>query len=155
MAASAFRHVLLRPARPTVAATFLPLKARHIQHMSENTKTTVYFDGACPLCRREIAIYQKAQSDDLEFVDVSASDFASMPDLTRDEALKRFHVRQPDGQLLDGGVAFRALWLKTPGFRWLGRIFSLPGMGRIADFAYNRFLMVRPAIQKMVARLGA
>jgi len=34
---------------------------------------TVYFDGACPLCRREIALYRRAAGEGrIDWVDASA-----------------------------------------------------------------------------------
>ena len=83
---------------------------------------TVYYDGACPLCRREIALYQSAEgADRLAFVDVACAP-AEGPatDLDRDSALKRFHVRDSEGRLVSGAAAFGAMWLALPRWRWLG-----------------------------------
>ena len=49
---------------------------------SNNTEMTVYFDGACPLCRAEIGYYKNQNGAEyIEFSDVSASDGA-LPDLS-------------------------------------------------------------------------
>ena len=40
----------------------------------EKPELTVYYDGSCPLCRREIALYQGLQSlHPIRWVDVSGS----------------------------------------------------------------------------------
>ena len=70
--------------------------------------TVVYFDGACPLCRREISFYRsRVEPGAIEWVDLSAEDGTEVaPDLDRKRALARFHVRLPDGRLADGARAF-------------------------------------------------
>ncbi|MEM8837557.1 MAG: DUF393 domain-containing protein [Pseudomonadota bacterium] len=122
-----------------------------------NTKTTVYFDGSCPLCVAEIGVYKKRNNGAVEFVDVSASDEAAASDdiaadLDRNKAMARFHVRNADGKLVDGGDAFAALWRATPGFRTLGRMGGLPVIRQGLNFAYDSFLLVRPFIQKAYKR---
>ena len=112
---------------------------------------TVFFDGSCPLCRREISVYQHAvPSMPIRWVDVSAIKTAA-PGLTAGrscgELMSRFHVQTADGTLLSGAAAFVALWLLFPGWRWLGRFGSLPGMTYVLEGAYRTFLLIRPGIQ--------
>lgn len=118
-------------------------------------RVAVYFDGSCPLCRSEVAIYRR-RSDPatVGFVDVSDEATALPADLDRQTALSRFHVRGPDGTLLSGAAAFAALWRRTPGFRWLGRIASLPGVSLVFEGGYRAFLLVRPAAQGLFRRLA-
>lgn len=120
----------------------------HIPFMKKDTKTTVYFDGSCPLCTAEISVYRE-RGTELEFVDVSRTDIASPADLPQEKAMKRFHVRRKDGTLLDGGDAFVELWSLTPGFKLLARVFRLPGLKLFANLGYNGFLYIRPVVQKL------
>ncbi|MEO1014787.1 MAG: DUF393 domain-containing protein [Pseudomonadota bacterium] len=115
-----------------------------------NPKLIVYFDGACPLCRREIDFY-RGRSEDVSFVDVSrARDPEALgAGLCPSDALKRFHVRTPDGELKDGAAAFAALWSHTPSVAWLGRIFAGQPALAIAEGAYRGFLTVRPVMQSI------
>jgi predicted DCC family thiol-disulfide oxidoreductase YuxK len=64
--------------------------------------------------------------------------------------MARFHVRQKDGRLLSGAAAFVALWLLMPGWRWLGKIGSLPGVTPLLELLYRGFLRIRPYIQRLV-----
>lgn len=121
--------------------------------MKAETKTTVYFDGSCPLCNAEISVYRK-RTTDVMFVDVSQADVVPPKDLSREEAMKRFHIRRRDGTLLNGGDAFIELWRQTPGFRFLGRLLQLPGLRIITNLAYNGFLYFRPTIQKLFIQLN-
>ncbi len=107
---------------------------------------TVYFDGACPVCSREIAHYRtRAGAERLAFVDVSAAAGNDpAPDLSREAALARMHARLPDGTLVSGAAAFAALWSALPGWRWLGRVVALPGPRHVAEGAYRLFLAARP-----------
>lgn len=115
---------------------------------------TVLYDGACPLCRREIGLYQGMRPHEpLCFADVSDTGQALPPGTTRDQLMARFHVRRPDGQLLSGAQAFVALWATLPGWRWLALAARLPGALWVMERGYRGFLRVRPRLQRWVARL--
>ena len=109
---------------------------------------TVYYDGSCPLCRREIALYRRLDAARLlEWVDVSAP--AAMGEgLTCEAAMRRFHVRDAQGRLFSGAAAFCRLWMALPGWRWLGRFCSLPPMLWLLELAYRAFLPMRPRLQR-------
>lgn len=105
--------------------------------------TTVYYDGACPVCSREIAHYRTRRgAETLAFVDVSQQAELG-PDLDRDAALRRMHVRMADGSLRDGAAAFAAIWRALPGWRWLGRVAAWPGIAQGLELGYRGFLATR------------
>lgn len=118
-------------------------------------KIEVFFDGACPLCRREIGFYQRRRgADRFKWVDVSRLPDGPVADaVSRDEMLARFHVRGADGELVSGGAAFALLWAALPGFRLLGRLLLAAPLRWVLDPAYDLFLRLRPALQS-VARRG-
>ena len=103
---------------------------------------TVYYDGACPVCRREIGFYQRRTGPEVSYCDV-ALEACPAPGLTREEALARFHVRQADGALVSGAAAFLALWRETPGFRMASRVLSVRPIVALLDVAYAGFLHLR------------
>jgi 3-demethoxyubiquinol 3-hydroxylase len=113
---------------------------------------TVLYDGACPLCRREISLYRGlSASQPLAFVDVSHSASALPPGTQRAQLLARFHVLRPDGTLADGARGFVALWAVLPGWRWLARLAALPGVTPLMEVAYRAFLRLRPGMQRAAA----
>lgn len=114
-------------------------------------KLTVFYDGACPLCRREIAFYRRRRGcERVEWRDISDCDGDELaPGLDRNAALRRFHVRTADGRLVGGGAAFAELWSTLPQFAPVGRIMRLPGLRHLLDLGYSGFLKIRPTVQKL------
>lgn len=108
---------------------------------------TVYFDGACPVCSREIAHYRsRPGAEAIAWVDAAHTDEAALgPGLTRDRALARMHVRQADGTLVSGAAAFAALWSRMPQYAWLGRVAAWPPVLAILEAGYRGFLVARRA----------
>ena len=115
---------------------------------------TVLYDGACPLCRREIGVYRGlTPSKPLRWCDVSETGAALPPGGTRADYLARFHVQQADGAVLSGAHAFIALWSTLPGWRWLARLAALPGISALMEITYRGFLRVRPTLQRAARAL--
>lgn len=119
----------------------------------EQAAPTVYYDGACPICVREIGFYRRQAGADLIcWTDVGhdgAADIA--PDLSRCEALARFTVRGVDGKLVSGGRAFVVIWQSLPRFRWLASVFRPKPCAWLLEQAYRVFLLLRPSLQAAVA----
>lgn len=115
---------------------------------------TVFYDGSCSLCRREIEFYRRrVDSNRTRWADVSACPPEALPEgLTRQDAMARFHVQRADGALISGAGAFAELWAHTPGFRWLGCVARLPIIHGVLDRAYGIFLDWRPILQKLLSR---
>ena len=115
---------------------------------------TVLYDGACPLCRREIGLYRGLRAHSpVCFADVSDAALPLPPGTTREQLLARFHVRRRDGQLLNGAQAFLALWAALPGWRWLALAGRLPGAAWAMERLYRLFLRWRPMLQRWARRL--
>lgn len=106
---------------------------------------TLYFDGACPVCSREVAMYQRQPgADGVRWVDVARCEAADLGEgLTRDAAMARLHWRRPDGSLVSGAQAFTGLWQVLPKWSWLGRLLgSGPGLW-LLEAGYRVFLILR------------
>ena len=119
---------------------------------TQDDRLTVYFDGACPLCAKEIGFYRRRPgADDVCWVDISEAAGDVAPDLSFDTAMARFHVRSRDGSLESGGAAFSRLWSEMPGFRLIGRFTRLPPIAWLLERAYRFFLRFRPRLQRLAA----
>jgi predicted DCC family thiol-disulfide oxidoreductase YuxK len=112
------------------------------QQSQKPSPITVYYDGGCPICRREIAFYQERTGEAALYCDVSHEAHPA-PDLSQQAAMARFHVRLPDGQLRSGAAAFLALWQAIPGLKLAARVLSLWPILPLLDFAYDLFLKIR------------
>ncbi|MEO1135116.1 MAG: DUF393 domain-containing protein [Pseudomonadota bacterium] len=120
--------------------------------MKTTPSLTVFYDGACPLCAREIAFYQRrAGAQFVEWRDISGAEGDVAPGLSCDAAMARFHVRTGDGELHSGAPAFVHLWSRLPAFRWAAMIGQIWPFSALLSFAYSVFLRVRPRLQSLAA----
>lgn len=108
---------------------------------------TVYFDGGCPVCAREIAMYRRQPGGDaMRWVDASSCGADELgPALSREAALARLHLRGTDGQLVSGAAAFTGMWRQLPRWRWLGVVFGRGWRLATLEAAYRAFLRIRRA----------
>ncbi|NQW49897.1 MAG: DUF393 domain-containing protein [Rhodospirillales bacterium] len=124
------------------------------QSNTEHHTATAYYDGACPLCAREINFYRRQKgADQVSWVDISVMDCVNIaPDLPRKAALARFTMRDFDGNLVSGSRAFISVWKRLPHFRWLAIIFSIQPLAWLLEKAYGLFLKTRPRLQALALR---
>jgi predicted DCC family thiol-disulfide oxidoreductase YuxK len=114
----------------------------------------VWFDGACPLCRSEIAIMRRLdRRDNIAFVDIAEGENAICP-VDRAELLARFHARE-NGKLLSGAAAFAAMWRAIPMLRPLGLVAKNRIVLRMLERIYRTFLRYRPRLQRWLVRRSA
>ncbi|MEM7423767.1 MAG: DUF393 domain-containing protein [Pseudomonadota bacterium] len=114
----------------------------------------VFYDGGCPICRREIGWYQRrAGADAIDWLDVADypadvppdNDTAPLPaGLQREDLLMRFTVQRADGKTARGAAGFIALWRAIPATAWAGRLLDNPVTTAAGEIAYRFFLRVRP-----------
>ena len=114
----------------------------------DKSYTTVLFNGDCEICSKEICVYKTygaGKGLPIDFKDINASDLNQFG-LTRDETARQLHVIK-NYELFKGVKAFVVLWNEMPRYRFLARIFSLPGVTGLAQFFYYhviaRYLYVR------------
>jgi len=113
----------------------------------------VFYDGACPLCQREIAVYRGLdKTASVDFLDVSDPLQEVPVGISREVLLTRFHVQHPDGRTESGARAFLSLWARLRYLRWLARLGSVPGVVALLELFYRAFLRVRPAMQQVAVR---
>ena len=115
------------------------------------SRLTVWHDGDCPLCRREIALMRRLdRRGAIDFVDATDGD-ASCP-IDRGALLARFHARE-DGQMLSGAAAFAAMWRAIPLLRPLGLAARNPLVLAVLERTYRLFLRARPSLQTFARRV--
>ena len=117
------------------------------------SKLEVWFDGGCPLCRREIALMRSLdRRGAITFTDVA--DSSGTCPLDRAELLARFHARE-DGVMLSGAAAFAAMWRAIPILAPLGRLARSRLVLATLEWLYLAFLKVRPRLQRALERQDA
>jgi predicted DCC family thiol-disulfide oxidoreductase YuxK len=110
----------------------------------------VYYDGSCPLCVAEINHYKRLDRDgQVTFTDVSQAGEKIACDLTKKEAMARFHIRENGNAVLAGAPAFVALWKRLPGWSRLANIMAFPYLVVFADWMYSGFLFFRPLLVRI------
>lgn len=118
-----------------------------------NAKLTAWYDGACPLCLREIAMLRRLDHRSaIDFVDVSEGQPENCP-LSQADLLARFHVRDGDC-LLSGAAALAAMYRRIPLLRPVGELARLPLLDRAFERLYLLFLRLRPRLQKWAGGSG-
>jgi len=115
-----------------------------------SSPVTIYFDGACPLCSREIAHYRKKDTAGrLRYVDIASPSFdAAAHGLDAKRVQKLMHVQLPDGKFATGVDAFIAIWNVLPGYEVMGKVAKLPLVKPLLHLAYRAFAAVRPHLPK-------
>lgn len=92
-----------------------------IKKTDTGSQITVFYDGQCPLCSREIAHYKKRSgADTINWVDVTSTvNLLENYGIDVTDALAYFHVRSSDGTIYKGAYAFAELWACLPAYAWL------------------------------------
>ena len=101
----------------------------------------VFYDGGCPLCRREIAHYQRIDADDrLDWIDISRE-----PERVRNyglsvaRALQRLHVLDAGGAWQTGVAGFVELWTHLPYYRRLASLIRVLHLTGPLDWVYGHW----------------
>ncbi len=109
----------------------------------------VFYDGACPLCSREIEHYHRRDRQGwIVPVDISAPDFDPAPfDIPLASFMHELHAIDRLGEVYRGVDAFRAIWQAFPDvglYRALAVIVALPVVNPLARLGYRGFARMRP-----------
>jgi len=109
--------------------------------MSEQLRTTMFYDGGCPLCRQEVAHYRRLdQEGRIRWVDITRDpDVLDALGIPLHQAMARLHVRDASGRVLSGAWAFAAVWDELPYYRRLSQGLRALHLLAPLDIAYRRF----------------
>src|SRR5258707_12161151 len=105
----------------------------------------VWYNTRCPVCNAGIdwqrnRLVRAARAGAIEFRDINFEpDALARFGASLDDVRRRLHALDAVGRLFIGADCAIEIWLRTPGHAWLGRLIGLPGIRRVAGFAYDRF----------------
>ena len=104
---------------------------------------TVFFDGDCPLCQREINWLRKRTGDRVHYQDISpkVSTDKELP-LPRAELMSKIYGKKDDGTLISGVEVFRQLY-SAAGFGPLVFMTRLPIIAQLLGLGYSVFARFR------------
>lgn len=99
-----------------------------------------FYDGACPLCVREVRFLRRLDKKKrIQFTDIASSDFrASDYGRTMEAFMSEIHGRLPDGTWVHGVEVFRRLYAAV-GLGPLVWITRLPIVAGLLDRGYRVF----------------
>ena len=101
----------------------------------KSTKDTLFFDGSCPLCTKEIKLLEDINDGSLAFMDVHKCDIDdSMP--SQLDMLKVLHLRTAEGEWIKGVPATVQAWSHTR-WGWVFKPLLWPLVNHAAAYAYN------------------
>ncbi|MDH5700729.1 MAG: DUF393 domain-containing protein [Nitrospirota bacterium] len=109
-------------------------------HPAKPYPLTVYFDGDCPICRREIDLMKFLnQRQRLVFIDFSTSAYRPTDHgLNQCDLGSVIHARWSDGTIITGVEVFREMW-EAIGLGFLARCSRWPLINGLLVKAYAWF----------------
>jgi len=112
---------------------------------------TVWYDGDCPLCLREINLMRRLDKRRaINFVEIQTA--AACP-IDTDTLMTRFHAQERDQPVVSGAAAFAAMWRAIPMLRPLGLLAKARPVLWVLERLYIGFLKIRPWLQRRVRRI--
>ncbi|GBO86468.1 MULTISPECIES: thiol-disulfide oxidoreductase DCC family protein [Marinobacter] len=99
---------------------------------------TLFYDGQCPLCAKEIRILRKLQRGNLIFADIHEQRDGSGNLPSHETLLRRLHLMTWTGEWVIGLPANVRAWSHTP-FGFLFKPLLWPGIFQIASRIYGRW----------------
>jgi predicted DCC family thiol-disulfide oxidoreductase YuxK len=110
--------------------------------MANDQPLLVFYDGECPLCRREIGHYRRLRPlVPIEWVDITREpERLQALGIGVNDAMAEFRVIGSDGAAHSGADAFMTLWNALPRYRGLAYL--------------CRLLPVLPALRRWYARFA-
>ncbi|SFG19887.1 thiol-disulfide oxidoreductase DCC family protein [Neptunomonas qingdaonensis] len=104
-------------------------------------KPIVFYDGSCPLCRKEINHYRRIDArQKIEWLDISKNaERLKAYDIQYKSAMARLHSIDASGKKVTGVAAFLLIWDNLDYYRYLAKTVRILKLQKPLDFAYQRF----------------
>jgi len=116
---------------------------------------TIYFDGDCPFCVREISWLLRRSARHggrLKAIDIAAAEFDPVAHgADRESFMARIHGRLGDGPLIDGMQVFREAY-RAVGLGWLTAPTGWPLLRPLFDLGYRIFARHRVRLGGLFGR---
>jgi len=125
-------------------------------------KLTIFFDGGCPLCKREVDFLRsKNQKGYLNFIDINCYDFSLdlKYGITYKQAMDRIHALKSDGSVIKDIKVFQEAY-SLIGLGWIYAPTKLPVLDKVFEFIYRLWakyrlkITFRPSIEKLCSIRG-
>jgi predicted DCC family thiol-disulfide oxidoreductase YuxK len=102
---------------------------------------SVFFDGKCNLCSKEINYYQRiAPKNTFNWVDITKTPGElDKFEIKLSDGLRLMHVADSRGNIFTGVDAFIIMWKQIKYWKFLGLFVSLPIVKQIAKLLYQYF----------------
>ena len=102
---------------------------------------SVFFDGKCNLCSKEIDYYQRiAPKNTFNWVDITKTPGElDKFEIKLSDGLRLMHVADSNGNIFTGVDAFIIMWKQIKYWKILGLFVSLPIVKQIANLLYRYF----------------
>lgn len=111
---------------------------------------TVWFDGDCPLCIREMALMRRLDRHRaIDFVEIQSAESCPVDTQT---LMARFHAQERGEDIVSGAAAFAAMWRAVPLLRPVGLLARFRPVLWLLERGYRGFLKVRPWLQRRARR---
>lgn len=114
-------------------------------------KLTIFYDGACHLCYREVRHYFEKDRDNLLIgVDISASDFQAKDyGLVESSVNLHMHAMNEAGEVFIGVDCFAQIWKRLPLYKNLSPVLESKSLRPFLNLGYNFFAKeIRPRLPK-------
>lgn len=161
-------------ARPRYAAAMMVRASTSSSSPSATTTTKaspppawdirMLYDGACPLCMKEVTILKRrdAARGKIDFVDISAPDYSAADNagISYATAMERIHAIERDGTVVTGVAVFRRLY-EAVGLGWVYAATKNKAVETAANAVYEIWakyrtqLTGREALEVLLARRAA
>ncbi|MGR5058553.1 thiol-disulfide oxidoreductase DCC family protein [Vibrio rotiferianus] len=103
------------------------------------TKLTVFYDGTCPLCAKEMkALKQRDAKQQIKTVDIYSEAFAAYPQIDHEQANTILHALNEKDELLLGLDVTHRAW-QLVGRSWLYAPLRWRIIKPVADWLYLKF----------------
>ncbi|WP_028469233.1 thiol-disulfide oxidoreductase DCC family protein [Neptunomonas japonica] len=104
-------------------------------------KPIIFYDGSCPLCRKEINHYQRVDyKQRVEWLDLTTNiDRLETFGIQYKTAMARLHGIDASGTQVSGVAAFLLIWDNLEYYRYLAKITRVLMLEKPLEIVYKRF----------------